>query len=71
MGPLENEQFISLKEAAARFRVSQSHLALLARTGRLKAKKFGRDWLTTPDAVAEYLANVELRSKDPYKHKRT
>ncbi|TAK30933.1 MAG: DNA-binding protein [Chloroflexota bacterium] len=68
---MEEERLVSLKEAAARFGVSQSHLALLARTGRLKAKKFGHDWLTTPEAVAEYLANVELRSKDPYKYKRT
>lgn len=67
---MEEEQLISLKEAAARYKISQSHLALLARTGRLKATKMGRDWFTTADAVAEYLANTELRKRDPYKHKR-
>lgn len=68
---MEEEQLISLKEAAARFKISQSHLAPLARTGRLRAKKLGRDWLTTSDAVAEYLVNEEMRSKNPYKYKDT
>lgn len=67
---LEDGQLISLKEAAARYGISQSHLALLARIGRLKAKKMGRDWFTTGDAVAEYLANTELRKRDPCKHRR-
>ncbi len=66
---MEEQRLISLKEAAARFPISQSHLALLARTGRLKARKMGRDWFTTDEAVAEYLADTELRSKDPYKRK--
>ena len=68
---MEEERLISLKEAAARFPISQSHLALLARIGRLKAKKMGRDWFTTAEAVAEYLANTELRARDPYKRRRS
>ena len=67
---MEDEHFLSLKEAAAQFPISQSHLELLARKGRLKARKLGRDWFTTPEAVAEYLGNAMLRSKDPYKNKR-
>ncbi len=63
-------RLISLKEAAARFDMSQSHLQLLARTGRIRATKIGRDWLTTPEAVAAYRADQELRSHDPHKHKR-
>jgi excisionase family DNA binding protein len=63
-------RLISLKEAAARFNISQSHLQLLARTGRLRATKIGRDWLTTPEAVAAYLADRQLRSHDPHKRKR-
>jgi len=59
-----------MKEVAARFGLSASHLRLLARTGRLTATKLGRDWFTTPEAVVAYLANVELRSKDPHKNKR-
>jgi len=68
---LEAEQLISLKEAAAQFSISHSQLKLLALRGRLQARKLGRDWFTTPEAVAAYLANTELRSKDPHKNKRT
>jgi len=67
---VDTGHLISLKEAAAQFPISQSHLELLARKGRLKATKLGRDWFTTPEAVAEYLGNAALRSKDPYKNKR-
>ncbi len=31
----------------------------------------GRDWFTTAEAVAEYLASPQLRSKDPHKYKRS
>ncbi len=68
---LDGEQLISLKEAAARFPLSRSHLQLLARTGRLRAVRMGRDWFTTADAVVAYLSDAELRSKDPRKRKRT
>jgi excisionase family DNA binding protein len=67
---LEAEQLISLSEAAARFGISDGHLRLLARQGRLAATRLGRNWFTTPEAVAAYLANAELRSKDPHKNKR-
>lgn len=69
---MEEGRYISLGEAAAQFGLSYSHLRLLARTGKLQAFRVGkRTWVTTPEAVAEYLANPKLRSRDPYKHKRT
>jgi excisionase family DNA binding protein len=67
---VDTERLLSLKEAAARFPLSRSHLQLLARTGRLEAVRMGRDWFTTEAAVAAYLANAELRSRSPYKHGR-
>jgi excisionase family DNA binding protein len=67
---LEAEQLISIKEAAARFNISETQLRLLARRGRLQATKLGRDWFTTAEAVTAYLTNAELRSKDPHKNKR-
>jgi hypothetical protein len=67
---LEEGRYISLGEAAAEYGMSHSHLKLLARSGKLEARKIGRFWVTTPDAVAAYLANPELRSKDPHKNKR-
>jgi hypothetical protein len=38
--------------------LSASHLRLLARTGRLKAQKLGRDWFTTEAAVASRNDNM-------------
>jgi hypothetical protein len=50
-----DERLISLKEAAALSGLSHSHLRLLARTGKLEARRLGRDWFTTEGAVAAYL----------------
>lgn len=61
---------LSLREAAALSGLSASHLRLLARTGRLEARKVGRDWLTTRAAVAAYVADERLRARDPHKRKR-
>ena len=68
---MEEERLISLTEAAALSGLSADHLRRLAEKGRLQAKKIGRNWITTREAVAEYLANPEARSKDPYKYRRT
>jgi hypothetical protein len=67
---LDEERLISLREAAALSGLSQSHLQLLARTGRLQARRLGTDWFTTPEAVAAYLQNPEMRSRNPYKNKK-
>ena len=67
---MQEGRYLSLEQAATRFGISHSHLKLLARTGKLRAFKIGKSWVTTPEAVAEYLSNPHLRSKDPYKHKR-
>lgn len=67
---MQEGHFISLSEAAAQFGLSHSHLKLLARTGKLEAMKIGKSWVTTPEAVATYLASPELRSRDPLKYKR-
>ena len=62
---LDTEPLISLKEAAARFGLSHSHLRLLARSGRLRATRMGRDWFTTAAAVTAYLQDPALRRKGP------
>jgi hypothetical protein len=61
-------QLLTLGEAAAISGLSTSHLALLCRTGKVKAVKKGRDWLTTRRAVAAYLADSAKRSKRPFKN---
>ncbi len=67
---MDRERLISLREAAAQSGLSDAQLRLLARKGRLVAVKLGRDWFTTPEAVAAYLADSHLRSHDPRKYQR-
>jgi excisionase family DNA binding protein len=67
---LDDERLISLKEAATRCELSYSQLRRLVRLGRIEARRVGWEWLTTPDAVAAYLANPHWRSRDPLKYKR-
>jgi excisionase family DNA binding protein len=50
------DDLISLSEAAERTGLSASHLRLLVRTGDLWGRKIGRNWLTTSQAIKEYLA---------------
>ena len=61
------QEFISLADAAAISGLSLSHLRLLARTGKIEARKIGRDWITTWAAVETYLADEQARSRDPHK----
>lgn len=58
-GQVEQPQLndmVTLREAAKLSGLSYSHLRLLARTEKLWAKKMGNTWLTTAQAVNEYLA---------------
>ena len=50
------DELISLSEAANRTGLSASHLRLLVRQGDIWGKKLGRNWLTTEEAVRQYLA---------------
>ena len=50
------DELISLREAAELCGLSQPHLALLVRRGELWGKKLGRNWVTTLQAVREYMA---------------
>jgi len=47
---------ISLREAAEISSLSQPHLSLLIRQGKLWGKKIGRNWVTTEQAIRDYLA---------------
>jgi excisionase family DNA binding protein len=67
---LDQEELISLSEAAAISGLSLKHLGLLARRGNLRARKIGRNWVTSREAVAEYLRDSFKRSRNPYKHKK-
>ena len=50
------DELISLQEAAVLSGLSQPHLSLLIRQRKLWGKKIGRNWVTTEQAVREYLA---------------
>ena len=67
---MEGEELLSLTQASALFGLSRSQLRLLAKQGKLRAIKVGSAWVTTRKAVADYMADPELRSKDPRKNKR-
>jgi hypothetical protein len=66
---LNDERLISLSEAAARSGLTTGYLRRLCRTGKLEAFKVGWDWVTTWRAVAAYLENEQMRSKNPHKDK--
>ena len=53
-------KYISLAEASGKSSYSQEYLSLRARQGKLKAKKVGRDWVTTEQWLDEYLAKAKL-----------
>jgi excisionase family DNA binding protein len=50
------EDLISFSEAAELSGFTTRHLRYLASSGELWAKKLGRNWLTTAQAVQEYLS---------------
>ena len=52
---------ISLPEAAEIYGFSANYLNELARRGRLQAQKVGTSWVTTPQAVEEYIRSREPR----------
>ena len=59
----EKQGYISLAEAAKKSPYSQEYLSLLARRGVLSAVKFGRNWMTTHDAVQEHVDRVKSQKK--------
>src|SRR3989344_1901124 len=52
-------KYISLHEATTYCQYSQEYLSLRARTGKLKAVKLGRNWMTKKEWLDEYVATVE------------
>ncbi|MFH1714134.1 MAG: hypothetical protein ABH831_00880 [Candidatus Nealsonbacteria bacterium] len=65
----ESKEYISLQEATKYCNYSQEYLSLRARYGKLKAVKFGRNWVTKKDWLFEYLKNVEKYNNLNNNHK--
>jgi hypothetical protein len=57
--PAKDETWILLREAVIDTPYSQEYLSLLARKGRLEARKLGRNWYTTRKAVRAYIRSVQ------------
>ena len=55
----EKQGFINLWEATKHCDYSQEYLSLLARKGKLSAVKINREWVTTREAVEEYIKEQE------------
>jgi excisionase family DNA binding protein len=53
-----HQGYISLKEATKYCDYSLEYLSLLARKGRLPSVKFGRNWMTTREAIEGYLKEM-------------
>jgi len=60
-------ELISLADASALSGLSHGHLALLIRRGDLWGRKIGRDWVTTKQAVLDYLASNPKPGPKPKK----
>jgi len=56
-----HQGYISLKEATNYCDYSLEYLSFLARTGKLPAVKFQRNWMTTREAIEEYKKNKHVR----------
>lgn len=57
----DKTRLISLPEAAELYGLSHSYLRALAQKGRLKAKKVGTSWVTTPGDVENYIRSRDHR----------
>jgi Fic family protein len=55
--------YISLKEASKICEYDIEYLSYLARTGRLKAIKLQRNWLTTREALMDYIESMKRDGK--------
>ncbi len=45
---------MSVTEAAQRLNMDESQLRLMLRQGRIVGEKFGRDWMVSESALAQY-----------------
>ncbi len=55
----EKRMFINLMEATKYCEYSQEYLSLLARKGRIAAVKINKNWMTTREAIEEYIKTKE------------
>jgi excisionase family DNA binding protein len=49
--------YISTREASERYGISPSHLTRLLKSGAVKGKKIGHDWLVYEPSLKEFIKN--------------
>lgn len=59
--PSKDAEWLSLAQASQGTPYSQEYLSLLARMGRIDAVKQGRNWMTTREAVTQYMKTLKKR----------
>lgn len=59
--PEDKTRLISLPEAAELYGFNPQYLSRLAKKGRLKARKIGNSWITTPKHMEEYIRSRQKR----------
>ena len=57
------DKFITLREASKISKYNPDYLGYLIRSGKMKGRKVGRNWVTTKDDVNYYLNNLSAISK--------
>lgn len=67
---LAADELISLGEAASKVGLSPDSLRRYALQGKLKARKIGRNWVTTIAAVEQYMSRRDA-SKAPKKRRKS
>ncbi|GHV71927.1 hypothetical protein AGMMS49928_26230 [Spirochaetia bacterium] len=55
--------YISLRQASELCEYSIEYLSYLSRTGLLKSLKIKRNWLTTREALMDYIERVKTKNK--------
>lgn len=55
------DELLSLSQAARAYGFSGDYLRRLAEKGRLGARKFGRNWLTTSEEMESFIESREPR----------
>jgi hypothetical protein len=61
MKPSRDAEWISLADASRGTPYSQEYLSLLARMGRIEAVKQGRNWVTTREAIQNYMKSLSRK----------
>lgn len=57
----DDDELLTLGQAAETYGYSGDYLRRLAEKGRLRARKLGRNWLTTSDDMKNFIESRERR----------